>query len=94
MKILKVFLGSIVLVLILAFVFLQKDDQLSNQANQILNSYERDSPNDAYLYYLGIGAGLNKDPLNEGRDALKRIRESEALYKTARTTCFSAVSSL
>ena len=78
-KSLKALFGLIT-VLVAIILLLQIDDELSPEASAVLQTVDWQTPNDAYLYYLGIGAKLEEDPLERGEQILSEIREYEAGY--------------
>jgi len=81
-KIKKVFV-VLILVLFVAVLLLQIDDELSPDAALMLDSIEWQEANDAYLYLLGMGAGLGEAPLVEGSLVLEQIRKREVNYDSS-----------
>lgn len=74
-----IFLSFIIIAVLLA----QIDDSLNSDANTMLDSIKWESPSNAYLYLLGLGADLKTDPVEEGKKVLSEIRQSETFYAEA-----------
>lgn len=69
------------LALIMGLVLLaQQDDNLSSEANMMLDSIKWESPSNAYLYLLGMSAELGTDPILEGEKTISEIRVLESTY--------------
>ena len=67
-------------ILVLAAWLLQLDDELSSDSRKMLDSIEWQEPNEAYVYFLGIGADIEDDPMAEGERLLSQIREHESSF--------------
>jgi hypothetical protein len=46
----------------------------------MMESVDWQTPNDAYLYFLGLGAEVGKEPLQKGERLLTQIRANELTY--------------
>lgn len=67
-------------IVVVAAWLLQLDDELSSESRKMLDSIEWQEPNEAYVYFLGIGAGIEDDPMAEGERLLSQIREHESSF--------------
>jgi hypothetical protein len=56
----------------------QIDDELSNEALALVRVIEEPKESHAYLYFLGINAAPDADPLEVGRNLLEEYRKLEA----------------
>jgi len=79
MKTPKKSLAALALIIVVACL-LQYDDELSTDAKKMLESTQWQQPSKAYLYFLGFGARLEDDPIEEGKKVLLKIRTSESSY--------------
>jgi len=75
MKIL--FLIPIIVIATLLYLT-QIDDDLSDGAQALIDRVEVDGASDSYLYFLGIFAAENEDPVDVGREVLEQSRKLDA----------------
>lgn len=73
---------SLFIVITTAIILLQFDDELSDEAQALLPVINENDSSQAYLYLLGLGAELDKDPITEGEKVLASIRRLETHYPT------------
>jgi len=65
---------------VVAAWLLQLDDELSPDSRKMLDSIEWQEPSEAYVYFLGIGASIEGDPMAEGERLLSKIRTFESSF--------------
>ncbi len=81
-------------ILVLAAWLMQLDDELSSDSRKMLDSIEWQEPNEAYVYFLGIGADIEDDPMAEGERLLSQIREHESNFSIDSFEALEADSSI
>ena len=67
-----------IIVLILAVLLLQIDDDLDPVAAQLISKAEPAGKHDSYAYLWGIDASANEDPYEVGKSLITSIKRSEA----------------
>lgn len=77
----KKILFCLLFFLVGAFLLLQIDDPLNEEAVAWIESVDYQTPNESYYYFLGLNVASEHDPLEFGKEKITEIRDWEVQHE-------------